>query len=348
MYKTLLVFNSYELLEEIKKLEIWGGASDFIIEDTVRDGRSAYKKMKEKPYDLVITEINVTGIDGLQLLRHSKDEGLCSHIVLCSEIPDFGYARQGIILGAFDYCVPPFEKGLLLSVFDRIKNETTEPKIQGLYKAEELIELFEKRDENTYGYIFDMLDSIYAENKDILAADKKARALCRSVMDEIFKGHDWLDLYTTEDEFYGFGGISENDREAYKNKYKSLLSDFFDLFLKLFPRVTNTKLQNVIVYILHNPEGSLRQKTIAEKYYINSSYLSTVFAAQTEKRFVDYLTTVKLSRAAWLLKETDMRIADIAERLDYKDMGYFSRLFKKEFDMTPSEYRIPDGYNYQI
>jgi AraC-like DNA-binding protein len=50
----------------------------------------------------------------------------------------------------------------------------------------------------------------------------------------------------------------------------------------------------------------------------------------------------------WLLKETNMKITDIAERLDYKDMGYFSRLFKNKYKLPPSAYRLSDGDDYQI
>lgn len=104
----------------------------------------------------------------------------------------------------------------------------------------------------------------------------------------------------------------------------------------------------IILYILNNPESDLKQKTIASKLYMNSSYLSTVFATQTGMRFVDYITTVRLKRAGWLLKNTEMKITEIALRLDYKDVGYFSQLFKKQYGIVPSQYRLPDNYNYQI
>ena len=81
---------------------------------------------------------------------------------------------------------------------------------------------------------------------------------------------------------------------------------------------------------------------------MNGSYLSTVFSTQTQIRFVDYLTNIKLKRAGWLLLNTSMKVVEIAERLDYKDVGYFSKMFKKKYGVTPSEYRIPDDYTYQI
>ena len=309
MYKTLLVFDNYDLLEEIKKLSIWGDSSEFEITDVVSDGVSAYRKIRENRYDLVITEIRIMGMDGLQLLRNVKKEGICSHIVLCSEFEDFNYARQGIILGAYDYFVKPFDETLFFSMFNRIKNETFGGEATGIYYAEEVMNYFERRDTGIYDYISNMIEEVYNTGEDILKADKKVRSICKAVIDDVFNHNDWLDLYIVQEDFYSFDGIK---------------------------------------YILNNPENNLKQKDIATELYINSSYLSTVFPAQTGIRFVDYLTTVKLKRAVWLLKETNMKITDIAERLDYKDIGYFSRLFKNKYKLPPSAYRLSDGDDYQI
>ncbi len=348
MYKTLLVFNNYNLLQEIRKMRIWGECSEFEITDIVDDGMAAYKKIKEKPYDLVITEIRITGMDGLQLLRSAKKEGICSHIVLCSEFVDFNYARQGIILGAYDYFVKPFDESLFCSMFSRIKNESLENETVGISFAEEIIDFFKKRDQGIYGFVSDMMEEIYLGNNDILKADKKARNICKVVIDEIFNLNEWLDLYMVQENFYSFDGINESNHTTYKNRYKTMLCTLFDEFCELYLDCSNAKIHEVILYILNNPENNLKQKNIAEELYINSSYLSTVFPVQTGIRFVDYLTTVKLKRAALLLKETNMKIFDIAERLDYKDIGYFSRLFKNKYGLPPSEYRIADAYDYQI
>jgi two-component system response regulator YesN len=348
MYKVLLVFDNYMLLNEVKELRVWGDSSEFEIVDVVNDGATAYQKMRRRHYDLVITEIRISGMDGLQLLRNAKRERLCSHIVLCSEFADFNYARQGIILGAYDYFIKPFDASLFISMFSRIKNETFETEASGLYHAEEIKDLFKKRSDDIYKYISDMFDEIYEGEDDFIKADKMARQVCRSVFEEVFNDNKWLDLYLVQQDFYNFDGIDESNQESYKNLYNKILCRFFAEFCELFPYVNNEKIKEVILYILNNPENNLKQKNIASELYINSSYLSTVFLSQTGIRFVDYLNSVKLKRAAWLLKETDMKIVDIAARLDYKDIGYFSRLFKSKYNITPSVYRLPDEYDYQI
>lgn len=163
-----------------------------------------------------------------------------------------------------------------------------------------------------------------------------------NVVNELFKQNEWLDLYIPHIDVKEYVGI-----ERTEDAERTVIETANEVW-ELYPKVQNPQMQDVILYILNNPESDLKQKTIASKLYMNSSYLSTVFATQTGMRFVDYITTVRLKRAGWLLKNTEMKITEIALRLDYKDVGYFSQLFKKQYGIVPSQYRLPDNYNYQI
>lgn len=53
----------------------------------------------------------------------------------------------------------------------------------------------------------------------------------------------------------------------------------------------------------------------------------------------DFITKSKLERAQQLLFYTDKSISEIAIEVGYNDPNYFSRIFKKTFQMTPKEYR---------
>ena len=63
-----------------------------------------------------------------------------------------------------------------------------------------------------------------------------------------------------------------------KNAIKILYAIIFDEYCELFPNCNNSKIYEVIQYILNNPENNLKQKDIATELYINSSYLSTAFS----------------------------------------------------------------------
>lgn len=55
--------------------------------------------------------------------------------------------------------------------------------------------------------------------------------------------------------------------------------------------------------------------------------------------FTDYVAGQKLEMAKRMLVETDLSVAEIAERLSYSNAQNFIRLFKKHMDITPGQYR---------
>jgi len=75
--------------------------------------------------------------------------------------------------------------------------------------------------------------------------------------------------------------------------------------------------------------------------YINmsESYLSTMFKKETGVSFVEYLTRLRIEKAAELLKTSDMPSYIIAEKVGYENINYFGRSFKKVMGVSPSQFR---------
>ncbi|MGN0649659.1 MAG: helix-turn-helix domain-containing protein [Oscillospiraceae bacterium] len=325
MYRVILAIENEELSAEISALHIWGEHTEFEISAVRNSGDSAYNELKNNHYDLLIVEAGLLNGNGLFLFKRIKAEGLCTRLAVCGKEGDFDLARRAIILGVYDYFVEPFEAYKFVAVFNRIKNETHGNMASKIYHVEELTELFSNRDPAVKDYISG------------LSGRENITAIVNGTVEVIFERYEWLDLFLSKDDFLA--------DESCANAQK--LAELFDTFFALYPQ-HNSKIHDVIEFILYNPESDLRLKTLSDELYINGSYLSTVFIAQTGLHFVDYIMTVKMYRAAWLLKNTGMKIFEIAERLDYKDIGYFSKQFKKIFSLTPSEFRIPSGYQFVI
>ena len=227
------------------------------------------------------------------------------------------------------------------SIFDRIENRTD--KKEEVYHSEEILSCIEQHGGNLEKQLADTRTDIYNIATDNVLAENAVISTYDNGINELFKSktNGLICPYSIlmSREYVGIERTEDAERAVIETANE---------VWELYPKVQNPQMQDVILYILNNPESDLKQKTIASKLYMNSSYLSTVFATQTGMRFVDYITTVRLKRAGWLLKNTEMKITEIALRLDYKDVGYFSQLFKKQYGIVPSQYRLPDNYNYQI
>lgn len=100
--------------------------------------------------------------------------------------------------------------------------------------------------------------------------------------------------------------------------------------------------QDIIVRILHYIEenyadGSLTQ--IAELLHYDTAWLSREIKRKTGRNFTELLQERRLSQAAWLLRNTNQRISDIALCIGYENISYFHKLFSMHFGVSPKAYR---------
>lgn len=81
------------------------------------------------------------------------------------------------------------------------------------------------------------------------------------------------------------------------------------------------------------------QEQVTNEIAVSPAYFSTTFKKETGISFVQYLTNVRIEKAKELLKGTDLKTYEIAERIGIPEPTYFSFLFKKNTGETPSRYR---------
>lgn len=95
---------------------------------------------------------------------------------------------------------------------------------------------------------------------------------------------------------------------------------------------------DVIQYVKNNVEKKLTVSGIAKTIPVSSSYLSTLFRKNTGKHLVEYIANEKMKRAKEYMREGKYTFTQISDMLGFNSIHYFSKLFKKQFGVTPSEY----------
>jgi two-component system response regulator YesN len=102
---------------------------------------------------------------------------------------------------------------------------------------------------------------------------------------------------------------------------------------------TNPVIEKAEYYIAHNMSSSLSLEDTARFVKVNPFYLSKLFKEETGQNFIDYLTNARMGKARELLRDTSLSIKEISHDTGYSDQNYFSKLFKKNFGFTPTEFR---------
>lgn len=92
-------------------------------------------------------------------------------------------------------------------------------------------------------------------------------------------------------------------------------------------------------YINNYYYSDVNLNDLSTKYCLNSNYLSQLFKNETGETFLNFLTTVRMLKAKELLLDTDLKSYKISEMVGYNNPRYFSEVFQKNFNCTPTEFR---------
>jgi AraC-like DNA-binding protein len=107
-----------------------------------------------------------------------------------------------------------------------------------------------------------------------------------------------------------------------------------------FKTAERTNAINIISeYMENNYMEDISLDRIARSIYISSAYVSKLFKEEFGDSPINHLIKIRLTKAIELLEKSDMSISEVSKQVGYKDSYYFSRLFKKYYNMTASEYR---------
>lgn len=92
-------------------------------------------------------------------------------------------------------------------------------------------------------------------------------------------------------------------------------------------------------YIDERYASALTRESVAQAFYISPNYLSHLFQKTGAIGFNEYLNHTRLEHAKTLLKGYDLKVKEVAHACGFVDSNYFCRLFRKNTEHSPSEYR---------
>lgn len=115
-----------------------------------------------------------------------------------------------------------------------------------------------------------------------------------------------------------------------KDEELSLTSSVSDQNKQVFDRV--------LLYMEEHIHTQLTIDMICKDNLISKTRLQDIFKKQTGLGIIDYFSKLKIETAKTLIRKRDMNFTEISNYLGYNSIHYFSRRFKIETNMSPSEY----------
>ncbi len=107
MLKTIIVDDDVFYHTNLKQLIAWE-AEGFIISGTAVSGAEALRLMATVTPDLLITDMSMPGLNGVNLIRQALEKFPQLKVIALSAYEDFEYVKQSLKMGAADYLLEPF------------------------------------------------------------------------------------------------------------------------------------------------------------------------------------------------------------------------------------------------
>lgn len=238
MLKLIIVDDEHYTCEGIKKAINWS-KYNIEIAGVASDGREAIEIVKNNHIDIIITDIKMRGMNGLDMAEELREMGYEGQIIVMSGYQYFEYAQRAIESNVRKYLVKPVDIEELEDVISQISKEQSKSKTQYNIK---------------------------------------------------------------------------------QGSSKQLITEMLE-------------------YIDEHYNEDIQLSVIAGKHYRDVTYVSKLFKEYVGINYSDYLINKRIEGAKNLLKNTDLSVEDVANKIGYENIVYFRKVFKARTSMSPGQYR---------
>ena len=204
-----------------------------------------------------------------------------------------------------------------------------------------IIKLFKEIDIKVIKVSGEIIDKIEAVvNYDLFKISYILNKITVELIGELKEIYSWLSKFVNLDEYSERDFSNTSSSKKSKEIFLIMIEELIIKIQYFFPgNEMNCMTRNVCRFVLENVEKQVSIKTIADQMFLNQSYLSTLFKDKTGISLIEYMTMVKMESAKILFLDSEIKNYEVAYKLGYKDVEYFSKVFKKNVGITPSEFK---------
>ena len=343
--KVILGLGEWKVLD----LEVVGEAAD---------GEAGLELIYKLLPDIVITDVKMPRINGIELLQKLRSENFNIPVIFVSGYDDYTYVRNALKLGATDYLLKPIKaqelNQLLGQCIKKLENqEISKPAISAGF--------FANGWEEEYNSIRKQLEiALQIRSNNIVAHqfEKLKTIICKNEGDKpsinIMIGVYYSMLYPLQVYIESIG-LSKNiafgeTEPVFVFSHGNTMQEMLDFLQTLYITTMNTieesqqnrerlDLDNVKQYVQQNYTKGITLERTADAFHVSKEYLSKAFKNYQKEGFTEYVSSLRMQRAYELITQFNVPIKEVCEMVGYIDLAHFYKAFKKHFGKAPGEIR---------
>lgn len=327
------------------------------------DGMQAKQLLETNSYDILLTDIQMPFLNGLELAKFSRTQNPICEILFFSGYDDFDYIKEALSLKAINYILKPiapdeFQKSMQ-EILDNIARRENPYKEYEKTLSQNFYENPLKTDNHALSE--EIQDSELLKNveeairlNNHIQLEQSVHSLITKYKSEAMISHIYIRyLFTSllHILIHCIPNLSNEDLQSATEKIYTLnhFSDLCDYieqyleqaitYLKEIECTPNYAVYHVMQYIEKNYAQDLGLDQLAEQVYLSPKYLSTIFSQITGTTLNKYIRSIRMKKALDLICHTNRKIADVSLSVGYPNVSYFCKLFTEEYGVTPEKYR---------
>ena len=376
MYRILLVDDDQNIVDGLGSIIKQNFENIFAISSAC-DGNDALKLLTEEYYHVIVSDIRMPKLDGISLLELISKNQIPSVVIMLSGYDDYTYIRNALRLGAYDYLLKPVNiqnfVSMLRLLILRLKDSSVKlqaeevscvrPETQGDYfdipakKPYYTKEDLEKEMEHLSAGLLSMDEKSTKDKIQEIFSHLSQEAVTKEQFKQVFSAF----LYTLMQKntalipiIAGYK-LSDNDLAAqiknqpHISQLKQKMEQILLLYMEQLKKQQEKKEENVVKkaqeHIEKHCSEQLLLSDIAAQFHLHPNYFSSLFKKQLDMTVRDYILQLRMTKAKELMKDSSLKLLDIALAVGYEDAAHFNRAFKNVTGVSPSVYR--DGIKKQ-
>ncbi len=376
MFRVFMVDDEPSVIEGLKIMIPWE-EFDFELCGEASNGQEALIKIEKLHPHLIITDICMPGINGLELIYKVQEFDSETEFVILSGYADFAYVQEAMRHKVMDYLLKPLDQEEIVSILLKIKNKL-ESKFFTLYG-------FSKSDIETFKSRRTLLEGFDADNRGSEETGDVWKAVRENFDEELTTAinlmnyedamrliNELFDFFTTKainisdalimvnscvyhilllayrrnikiNTILPSGTGSELDFEKLRNYITDILSQIINLMLEERKKNSKSYLYEVKTYIENNYTRELSVAQLAEMVFMEAGYLGDAFNKQFGYSISEFQHRLRIEKATDLIETTDLKLSEISATVGYNNYNNFFSHFVRITDKKPTQYQRGPG-----
>lgn len=325
---------------------------ELIVTTKAENGMDALEKIEKRQPDIVISDISMPVMDGIELSRQVRKQYPQIVMIMLTAYDNFSYVQQCLTNQVFDYVLKPIEEDAFLKVMEKAVSEAAHRKqrlvhsklyslytqggmslIYGIVTTQRFAHAVSKGDtpqiREHVNQIFSSLDKRSMDHQTLMLAIQEIYGTTVNMLESR--------VFAVDPSLRELNIDASMSEEAIQEKFLSNILAISQNNIQ--ERARSQRVRLIKRYIIDHFEEDISLQHLADEFNMNPNYLSEIFKEETGQNFRSFLVEIRIERAIELMKDRRYQIQQIAEMVGYPDCTYFNKAFKRVTGIAPGEFR---------